>query len=505
MHTNETLAPDSLRHDAGARLRHDADARLRHDNGPPALETKAARRSVVAPAVLRRRVDPVRAIAGEIKAQGAAIARLTRTVSASDAARRLAAAKAKAVHALRSTVGARDRLVRKGRADVLLEHKLGRINATIDGIERKELAQLRAENAQLKRVAARPPLTRSGGARGYSAKSQFFALHRKGVLNYLKTGETVFMGQSLRDLERKALHTETNPDGGYFVHPEHDTGPLERLLRDAVVMRQVATVRPIAGASLKKPVDTLGTAASWIGERQARPETETPSIVELDFPAFELYAKPKASQTMLEDGMLDIEAWLAESVSDAFAQSEEAAFVSGDGVNKPKGLLAYSTVANGSWAWGSVGYTLTGVNGGFAAAGASVNQGDKLWELIYSLKAGYRQNAKFMMNSATVGVCRTLKDGEGRWIWADARDGNPAMLCGFDTVIAEQMPAIASGSLSIAFGDFAKTYVIVDRIGMSVLRDPYSNKPWVEFYTRKRVGGGIQNFEATKLLKFSAS
>lgn len=495
MKTNETLAQEDARHDVASR----------------APETKARRPA--APAVHTRGRGQLSALQRVVNRQAAQI----KAISTSEARRRLAEAKSRATFTLRETVNERDRLARKRRADPLLDDKIGRVNRGIDRIERRERHDLAArnrvlerENRALERKLARPHAPRLAeraerSARGgYSAKSHAFAMYRKASLAYLRTGQEVFGGQSLRDLERKAgMHTESNPDGGYLVHPEYDTGPLEGLLRDQNVMRQVATVRPISGPSLKKPVNLHGANVGWVGERQERPATDTPEIAELDFPAMELYAEPLVTQTLLEDSMIDLEAYLAEEVGETFAEEEERVFTAGNGVMKPKGFLAYPTVANGDWEWGKLGFTVTGANGGFPATGDQVNQGDPLWTLIYGTKAAVRNNARFMMNSGSVGKCRQLKDGEGRWIWSDAREDNPAMLCGFPVTVNECMPEMEADAFAIAFGDFAKGYIIVDRVGMTVLRDPYTRKPYVAFYTRKRVGGGVKDFEAIKLLKFS--
>jgi HK97 family phage major capsid protein len=499
MNTNETLALDDTRHD-------DADWGSAPEGG---LETKGRLARPGAPAV--RRTDPNANLARTIARQGEQIAAIAHKLTADQARQRVANLRLKqsGTAELRREVAP---ATRSRRPDPLDADRVNRATRGVVAREQRADNALAIENRRLsreletrERQMRRPAMLRQAGP-GYSAKSQAFATYRRSVLQYLKTGDTTFGGLSLRDLERKAgLNTAVNPDGGYLVHPEHDTGPLEQLLMNAVVMRAVATVRPIAGGSLKKAVSLRGSTATWVGEQEARSETGTPDLAELEFPAMELYAKPKATQSMLEDAMIDVEAWLSGEVADQFAESEEIAFTSGNGVKKPRGFLDYDKIANGSWAWGSLGFTVTGASGAFPTAGAAVNQGDPLWTLIYGLKAGHRTAAKFMMNSGTVGVCRTLKDGEGRWIWSDARDSNPSMLCGFETVVNEQMPAIGAGTFSIAFGDFAKGYVIVDRVGISVLRDPYSAKPYIEFYTRKRVGGGVQNFEAIKLLKFAAS
>jgi HK97 family phage major capsid protein len=492
MKPNETLAQD----------------RVRHDETAPEIKAGGPRR-IAAPAVHTRRADPVAALTRTIETQNRRLE--VKMVSRTEAARRLAAAKANATHHLRATVDQRNGAARKGRADPLLDQTINRINRHIDRVEadeRRDLqTQLAAEKARtrqletkLRRPMIQPPARRAS----LSQRNQAFALYRKASLAYLRTGQETFGGVSLRELEKKAgMHSGSNPDGGFFVHPELDTGPLEGLLSNAVVMRQVATVQSISGPSFKKPVNLRGATVEWVGERQNPPDTNTPDIAEIDVPAMEMAANVLASQTLIEDSSLDIESFLAEEVLDTFGQEEERVFSSGNGVNKPRGLWAYDMVANDSWAWEKFGFTLSGKNGGFPDPGAAVNQADPLWTLIYSLKPAYRNSAKFMMNSGLVGRCRQLKDGEGRWIWADARDSNPAQLCGYEVVVNEQAPNGDADAFPIAFGDFARTYLIVDRVGVTVLRDPYTRTPYIRFYTRKRVGGGVKNFEATKFLKFA--
>ena len=192
--------------------------------------------------------------------------------------------------------------------------------------------------------------------------------------------------------------------------------------------------------------------------------------------------------------------WLAEEVRVAFAQQEGTAFVTGDGVNKPKGFLTYTTVANASWTWGNLGFVDIGCAGAFPAA----NQADKLIDLVYAVKGTYRANGSFVMNRSTLGTVRKMKDADGNYIWQPSADAGAAVACSaIPSSKREDMPNIAANSLSMAFGDFSRGYLIVDRVGIRVLRDPYSSKPYVLFYTTKRVGGGIQDFDAIKLMKFS--
>jgi HK97 family phage major capsid protein len=216
----------------------------------------------------------------------------------------------------------------------------------------------------------------------------------------------------------------------------------------------------------------------------------------------ELYAQPAATATLLEDSAVNIDEWLAAEVQETFAAQEGMAFVTGDGVNKPRGFLGYPTVAQSSWSWGSIGYVATGAAGAFAAT----NPSDSLIDLIYAVKAGYRQNGVFVMNRKTQSEVRKFKDTGGNYLWQPpaVANGN-ATLMTFPVIDAEDMPNIAANSYSIAFGDFRRGYLVVDRAGVQVLRDPYGAKPYVLFYTTKRVGGGVQDFDAIKLLKMAAS
>jgi HK97 family phage major capsid protein len=229
-------------------------------------------------------------------------------------------------------------------------------------------------------------------------------------------------------------------------------------------------------------------------------ETGTPNIERISIPLYELNALPKASQRLLDDSAFDIEGWLAGRIADKFARAEAAAFVNGDGSDKPTGFLTYTTVANDSWSWGNLGHVATGVD---AALDGS---GDTIIDLVYALGAEYRANGTFVMNSKTAGAVRKLKDSDGRHLWSDGlAAGEPARLLGYPVLVAEDMPDIASGSTPIAFGDFAAGYTIAERPDLRVLRDPFSAKPHVLFYATKRVGGDVSDFAAIKLLRCAVS
>jgi len=374
-----------------------------------------------------------------------------------------------------------ERLARRD-ADVVLEEKLARIDASID-VQTRRLDELTLK-------AARPAL---GSERVRAGAPE----HKAAFEAYVRTGEA----GNLRALEIKAMSIGANADGGYLVPPEVETAIGERLVAISPI-RAIAGRRTISSNVYKKPFMTAGPAVGWVGETDARTQTASPTLDELSFPAMELYAMPAATASLLEDAAVNIDQWIAQEVDQVFAQQEGAAFVAGDGSNKPKGFLSYTTVANGSWSWGNIGYVASGAAGAFASS----NPSDALIDLVYALKAGYRQNGVFVMNRRTQAALRKFKDTTGQYLWQPpAAAGGKASLMTFAVIEAEDMPDIAANSLSIAFGDFNRGYLVVDRAGVSVLRDPYSSKPYVLFYTTKRVGGGVQDFDAIKVMKFAAS
>jgi HK97 family phage major capsid protein len=215
-----------------------------------------------------------------------------------------------------------------------------------------------------------------------------------------------------------------------------------------------------------------------------------------------LSAMPKASQRLLDDSAFDVEGWLAGKIATRFIRAESAAFINGDGIDKPKGILLPAKVANASWAWGSLGYVASGAAADFPATNAA----DTIVNLVYALGADYRANGTFVMNSKTAGAVRKMKDADGRFMWSDSMQAaQPALLMGYPVLICEDMPDIAANAYAIAFGDFASGYTIAERPDVRVLRDPFSAKPNVLFYANKRVGGDITDFAAIKLLKFALS
>ncbi|MEO1100588.1 MAG: phage major capsid protein [Pseudomonadota bacterium] len=353
----------------------------------------------------------------------------------------------------------------KGASDPLIDDRLARIDQRLETLSLK---------------AARPALE-GGGLEETSARDEAWG-------RYLRGGDE----SGLSRLDTKSLNAGTDDQGGYVAPPELDR-LIEARLTAASPMRQIASVRQSSAGVYRKPVG-LGAAAAWAGETAARPETATTGLSLLEFPAGELYAMPAATQTLLDDSFADIDAWLADEVEGAFAAQESAAFVSGDGASKPKGFLDYTIVADASHAWGQIG----SVAGDFSAVDAA----DQLIDLIYAPKSQFRAGGRFVMNRRTVSAVRKLKDGDGRYLWQPGSGSEAATVLGYPVTEIEDMPDIGVGNAAIAFGDFRRGYLIVDRQGARVLRDPYSAKPYVLFYTTKRVGGGVQNFDAIKVMQF---
>jgi HK97 family phage major capsid protein len=348
----------------------------------------------------------------------------------------------RAFEAFKETNDQRLALSEKRAGDVLVEDKLARINSTIDSHAR------RLDDITLK--GARPAL---GGERA-ALRSASALEHKAAFESYVRSGETA----GLRALEVKALSAGSNPDGGYLVPPEVEQTIGQRLTAISPI-RAIAGVRTISGNVYKKPFMTTGPAVGWVGETDARTTTTSPTLDELSFPAMELYAMPAATATLLEDSAVNIDQWLAQEVEQVFAAQEGTAFVTGDGSNKPKGFLSYTTVANASWTWGNIGYIASGAAGAFPAS----NPSDVLVDLIYAVNAGYRQNGAFVMNRRTQSAIRKFKDTTGNYLWQPpAIAGGKATLMTFPVYESEDMPDIAANSLSIAFGDFNRGYLVVD-------------------------------------------
>lgn len=308
--------------------------------------------------------------------------------------------------------------------------------------------------------------------------------------------------QQLSNDEVKAINVGTAQQGGFLIAFEMEAG-IERVVRRYSAMRDLARVIPIGAASYKKLVKTSGTSGSKRGgETTAPTEGTSPGWVELEFKPGTYIGDQRITTESLEDAVQDVEADLMEEIGIEFAEMEGYDFISGDGVNGPRGILSYDTVENASYAWGKLGYKASGGASGFAAS----NPSDRLIDLQHALKRQYRANASWQMNDLTLAAIRKFKDGQGNYLWAPSQllNGAVGQLLGHPVVTDDFMPDVGANAFPIAFGDFQRAYYIVDRKGMSILRDPYTAVPYIKFVPRRRVGGGIANFEALKLMKIEA-
>ena len=395
---------------------------------------------------------------------------------------------------------------KKGAADPLLEEKLKRIDADLDRAQR-----VADEAALAAKRQSRVVTDEKGDRIDLDAKAADWAgmlARRRGETvpafdaagldsykaafdRFLRKGEEVMSVD-----ERKALSVGTDPDGGYVVNPDL-SGRIVMKVFETSPMRAYASIQVISSDALEGLFDLDEAASGWVGETDSRAETNTPVLGKWRIPTHELYAKPKATQKLLDDASINMEAWLASKVAEKFGRDESNAFVVGNGSNKPRGFLTYSS---GTTLPGTIEQFPTGSSGAYAAA---PNGGDVLINALYGLKAQYRANATWFMNRATLTATRKVKDSDGAYLWSPGiAAGQPATLLGYPVASFEDMPDPASNSLSVAVGDMREAYQIVDRLGIRTLRDPYSAKPYVEFYTTKRVGGDVVNFEAIKLVRF---
>ncbi len=362
----------------------------------------------------------------------------------------------------------------KGAVDAVTEAKLARLDDAIDRLR----ADLDRTRASLGRPAA------DGAGPGADAADE----HKAALGAYLRKGDET----GLARIERKALSVETDPEGGYLV-----TGQMaERIVAtvfESSPVRRVASVESISTDSLEMLVDKDEAGAGWVAESEARAETTSPDLAKVVIPVHEIYAEPRATQKLIDDANIDIESWLAGKVAEKFARMEAAAFVGGSGVGQPRGFLTYPA----GTAWGQI----EQVNSGSAGAVTA----DGVIDLQHALKETYSANAVWLANRLALRDLRKLKDIDGQYLWQPGlQAGSQDTLLGRPILVASDMPAPAANSLSIAYGDFARGYQIVDRIGVRVLRDPFTAKPYVKFYTTKRVGGDVVNFEAIKLQKLAA-
>ena len=315
---------------------------------------------------------------------------------------------------------------------------------------------------------------------------------KEAMKSFIRTGE----------IRQKAMQTGSDPDGGYLVIPEMDA-EIDRIAPTISALYRLARVVNIGSAKYERLVKTSGLAGSWVADGETAGETTNPKYSKVEIEAFTAEIEPWVYNETLQDAMLDLEMDLAEEAGIGFAEMIGAALITGNGVGKPRGIAGYSTVANSAYAWGSVGYIASGKSAAFA----SVAPGDKIIDLQHALPAQYRPGAVFLMNNATLAAARQIKDGSGSfYLWQpDPAAGFGGRFLGSPVEVDDNLAALGAGSISMAYGNFQRAYTVVNRTGTSLIRDAITEKGKTKFNFRRRVGGGISNFEALKLMRFATS
>lgn len=369
--------------------------------------------------------------------------------------------------------------------------------ASTDVLEKIEKAEKDNDQLQKQVDEMKAALNRQHNGDGKAKteeKSELIAKYKEACSLYMRKG--IEVPSDVKEAAFKAMSVQSDEDGGFFVSPEMSSEIVKKVFESSPV-RQLASVQTIGSDSLEILYDGDEVGSGWVGETQSRSETDTAQINKIIIPAHELYAKPKASQKLLDDANVNVEAWLSGKVTEKFARDEATAFINGSGFNKPKGILSYAATSEG---FDKVQVTRT--------ANATSLDGNDYIGVQSTLKEAYQMNASWLINRLIVGEIRKLKDTtSGQYIWQPGLTaGQPNMLLGKPVYFATDLDStLAIDKWNAIYGDIRAGYQIVDRIGVRVLRDPYSAKPYVEFYTTKRVGGGVKDGDALKILQQKAS
>jgi HK97 family phage major capsid protein len=397
-----------------------------------------------------------------------------------------------------------DELQTRGAVHPETEAKLARIAESMDGLKAKADAE-EAQRVALKRIVdEQDARLQKLAAMGVDGKGEGLTPEQReqkaAFLKFVRKGADVLNGD-----EQKAMSVGSDPDGGYLV-PADMSGRVVSKIFDTSAIRTIASVQSISTDALEGRTDVAEANAGWVAETGSRDATTSPTLGKWRIPVHELYAMPEATQKLLDDAGVDVGAWLEGKIASKFSRLEETAFVTGDGAGKPRGFTTYTTATtvDDSRAWGTLQHVASGSSGSF---GTDPNGVNKLLDLIGSLKPHFLPGARFVMSRITQTKVRQLTDASsaGKFVFVPSfQAGVPNTLLGYPVIIADDMPAYSTANaLAVAFGDFASGYQIVDRLGISVLRDPYTNKPYVRFYAVKRVGADVVDFEAIKFLKMA--
>lgn len=378
-----------------------------------------------------------------------------------------------------------------------------RVNAAFEDFKKRydgKLDDLQAAVDQANIMAAARAMgagTTEAGAAPDPAYSTVFS-------NFMRLGNDEAQVRSMNaDTGRAMIHASMNSgsdSAGGFLAPVEWDRQISSVLRPLSPMRRIATVVTTSVRAYSTLWDNRGWGSGWVGEAAARPETTATTFGQLVFGHGEIYAMPTITQQALDDALLDMGVWISDQLSGEFAYQEGPAFIAGNGVNKPYGFLTYTTGSANAAVHPAGAIPVSTV-----AAAAAITA-DELVDVVYALAAPYRQNATWLMNSATAGKIRKMKDSDNNYIWQRSLVlGQPEALLGYPVEIDENMPDLVAGAMPIAFGDFRRGYIINDRQGTRILRDPYTNKPYVNFYATKRVGGGVRDPKAFRVVKMAAS
>ena len=375
----------------------------------------------------------------------------------------------------------------EGKAVGELTEKVEKINSAIEKMEEMKSKLATVETA----------IARSGSFGKDEEKNEEIEAANEAMSVFMRKGEnalTVDQKSAIETFEKKFLSVQSDPDGGYFVMPD-SSGRMVKQIFETSPMRSVASIQTISTDSLEGFYDDDEAGAAWVGEAAARPETTNAQVGQWKIPVHEQYAEPKATQKVLEDSAFNIESWHEMNVSGKFSRAENTAFVSGNGSAKPRGFTTYDASAvSDVYERGKIGRQISNSVGAI--------EFDDIMDLVGLVKEGWLANSTFAGNRSTFSAIRKLKDNDDRYLWEPSNQaGQPSLLVGYPTIQFNDMADVGTGNLALALADWSATYQIVDRVGISVLRDPYTTKGFVKFYTRKRVGGDVINFDSIKLLE----
>lgn len=396
----------------------------------------------------------------------------------------------------------------EGKAVGDLEAKVATLNAALDNLGEFK-AKVEAEFVKLNR----PNLETAGDQiawnkevkafnsllpKGRTVTPETYTGYKSAFDKFLRADGRI---ESLNDDERKAMYAGSDPAGGYFLPPPSVNSIVEKV-RDNSVIRQLADGITISTNAIEGLTDRDDAASGWVGETAARTATNTPTVGKDRIETAEMYAFPQLSQTLIDDAVIDVEGWMNGKVARSFTDLEMAGFATGNGVTQPRGLFSYTTAAtaDATRTWGVFEHVATGASADFNAT----NPADYIIDLISKLKMGYLQNASFLMPRAVRAKIRKFKEATtNAYMWQPGlAKGVPDTLFGYPVYLDEFVPALAASSLSMAFGDLKRGYMVVDRQGIRALRDPFTNKPYIGLYVTRRVGGAARDFDAVKFMKF---